>query len=300
MTLDKTYDKIVNPNAAISWVPKAPTAEQIAKAKADAKPPSTTAKDFVKRFRLDGKVALVTGGARGLGYSMAEGFCSVGCAGIVLVDVLEEEGESSAKRLSDIYGCKAKYYFVDVRDEKAVAETFADVVKTFGHIDVVLNSAGVADLFHAEDYPIDRFKRVLDINVLGTFIVAQQAGRYMIDQGTGGSIINIASMSAHIVNFPQPQCAYNASKAAVLHLTKSLAVEWAPMGIRVNSISPGYMDTAMNRVFESMFDEWNKRTPMGRLGDIDELTTAAIYFASPASTFTTGTDILIDGGYSSI
>lgn len=300
MPLDKKYEKIVNPNAAISWVPKPPTKEEVDKAKREAKPPSTTPIDYAKRFRLDGKVALVTGGARGLGYSMAEGFCSVGCEAIALLDVLEEEGEASAKRLSDVYGCKAKFFKVDVREEESVHKVIDAVADLFGHIDVVLNSAGVADLFHAEDYPVDRFKRVIDINVLGTFMVDQHAGRHMIKQGTGGSIINIASMSAHIVNFPQPQCAYNASKAAVLHLTKSLAVEWAPLGIRVNSISPGYMDTAMNRVFESMFDEWNSRTPMGRLGNIDELTNAAIYLASPASTYTTGTDVIIDGGYSSI
>ncbi|GMM49987.1 bifunctional hydroxyacyl-CoA dehydrogenase/enoyl-CoA hydratase [Starmerella bacillaris] len=300
MTYDKTYKNLVNKNAHISWVPAPPSAEQVAKAKASVKPPSTTPVDFLGRFRLDGKVAVVTGAGRGLGYSMAEGLCSVGLKALAIIDFAPDIGQESADRLGKVYGCQTKFYEGDVRDEKAVTAIFDDVVKQFGHVDVVINSAGVADLYHAEDYPIDKFERVLDINVKGTFIVCQQAGKHMIERGAGGAIVNIASMSGHIVNFPQPQCAYNASKAAVYQLTRSLAVEWAPLGIRVNSISPGYMDTALNRAFENMFDEWNQRTPVGRLGNVDELTNAAIYLASPAASYTTGTDIIIDGAYTCV
>jgi len=291
---------LFNPNAQKAIVPAPPTAEEVAAAKAGEPAPSTTPKDFLKNYRLDGKVALVTGGARGLGYSMAEGLCSVGLEAVVVLDVQTELGLDAAERLHKTYGVKARFFKADVRDEESVKEIFESVVAEFGHVDVVVNSAGIADLVHAEDYPADKFRRVMDINVTGTFLVCQAAARHMIAHGKGGSIVNIASMSAHIVNFPQAQNAYNASKAGVLHLTRSLAVEWAPFGIRVNSISPGYMDTALNRAFKSLFSEWERRTPMGRLGDMDELTNGAIYLASPASSFATGTDILIDGGYTCI
>lgn len=281
-------------------VPAPPSAEEVAAAKASEPAPSTTPKNFLQRFKLDGKVGLVTGGARGLGYSMAEGLCSVGLEAIVILDVQTELGLDAAKRLHETYGVKARFFKADVRDEASVAEIIDSVIEELGHLDVVVNSAGIADLVHAEEYPVDKFRRVMDINVTGTFLVSQAAARHMISRGQGGAIVNIASMSAHIVNFPQAQNAYNASKAAVLHLTKSLAVEWAPFGIRVNSISPGYMDTALNRAFKSLFQEWQSRTPMGRLGDMDELTNAAIYLASPASSFATGTDILIDGGYTCV
>lgn len=291
---------LFNPNAPRAMVPAPPSAEDVAAAKASEPAPSTTPKDFIQRFKLDGKVGLVTGGARGLGYSMAEGLCSVGLEAIVVLDVQTELGLDAAKRLNEAYGVKARFFKADVRDEASVAEIIDSVIEEFGRLDVVINSAGIADLVHAEEYPADKFRRVMDINVTGTFLVSQAAARHMIARGQGGAIVNIASMSAHIVNFPQAQNAYNASKAAVLHLTKSLAVEWAPFGIRVNSISPGYMDTALNRAFKSLFEEWQSRTPMGRLGDMDELTNAAIYLASSASSFTTGTDILIDGGYTCV
>lgn len=291
---------LFNPKAQKAIVPDPPTAEEVAAAEASQPAPSTTPKDFIKRFRLDGKVALVTGGARGLGYSMAEGLCSVGLRAVAILDVQTELGLDAAKRLHETYGVEARFFKADVRDEKSVGEILDSVVAEFGRIDVVVNSAGIADLVHAEDYPADKFRRVMDINVVGTFLVCQAAARHMIAHGSGGAIVNIASMSGHIVNFPQAQNAYNASKAGVMHLTKSLAVEWAPFGIRVNSISPGYMDTALNRAFSSLFSEWERRTPMGRLGDMDELTNAAIYLASPASSFATGTDILIDGGYTCI
>lgn len=151
----------------------------------------------------------------------------------------------------------------------------------------------------AQTYPLDKFRRLLDINVTGTFITAQACASQMIAQRTPGSIINIASMSGSIVNYPQEQCAYNASKAAVMQLTKSLAAEWAMYGIRVNSISPGYMDTALNRVpaLDAQKVIWVERTPAKRLGAVDELNGLAVYLASEASGFMTGADCVIDGGY---
>ncbi len=137
---------------------------------------------------------------------------------------------------------------------------------------------------------------LIDINVTGAFLVAQACGQQMIKQGTGGSIIFVASMSGSIVNYPQPQCCYNASKAAVIQLTKSLAAEWAQHGIRVNAISPGYMDTALNRVpaLEAQKKIWASMTPQGRLGNVDELNNLAVFLASDASSLMTGANCIID------
>jgi NAD(P)-dependent dehydrogenase (short-subunit alcohol dehydrogenase family) len=140
------------------------------------------------------------------------------------------------------------------------------------------------------------FRRLIDINLTGTFVCAQAVGKSMIKEGTGGSMIFIASMSGHIVNWPQQQSAYNASKAGVIMLGKSLAAEWAAYKIRVNTISPGYMDTALNRVpaLDAQKKQWIERTPMSRLGDVNELNHLAVFLASNASSYMTGSDILID------
>ena len=151
----------------------------------------------------------------------------------------------------------------------------------------------------AETYDITKFRRLIDINVTGTFITAQACVQHMIKAGHGGAIINIASMSGTIVNYPQEQSCYNASKAAVMQLTKSLAAEWARHGIRVNSISPGYMDTALNRVpaLEAQKKTWIDHTPQKRLGSVNDLNNLAVYLASDGSSFITGSNCIIDGGY---
>lgn len=276
-------------------VPEPPS--KVALAAANVPEPPFAAKNYLNKFRLDGKVGLVTGGARGLGFCMAEGLCSAGLAGIAILDVQQDLGMDAIEKLHKAYGVKAEFYKVDVRDEVSVNEVVDSIVRDLGRIDIVVNSAGVADLTFAEEYPAEKFRRVIDINLNGSFLVAQAVGKQMIAQGTGGSMVFIASMSGSIVNWPQPQCAYNASKAGVRHLMKSLAAEWAVHGIRCNSISPGYMDTALNRSYNTLFNEWKERTPLGRLGDPDELSGCAIWLASDASSFCTGSDIIIDGGY---
>lgn len=151
----------------------------------------------------------------------------------------------------------------------------------------------------AENYDTEKFRRLLDINITGSFLVAQAVGRHMIASKNGGSIIFIASMSGSIVNYPQEQSCYNASKAAVVQLTKSLAAEWARHKIRVNAISPGYMDTALNRVpaLEAQKRIWVDNTPQKRLGAVDDLNCLAVYLSSDASSYMTGNNCLIDGGY---
>lgn len=153
--------------------------------------------------------------------------------------------------------------------------------------------------FAAENYPAEKFRRLIDINVNGSFLVAQAVGREMIRQQRPGSIIFIASMSGSIVNYPQEQSCYNASKAGVIQLTKSLAAEWAKYSIRVNAISPGYMDTALNRVptLDAQKKIWVDATPQKRLGAVDDLNNLAVYLASDASSYMTGTNAIIDGGY---
>lgn len=151
----------------------------------------------------------------------------------------------------------------------------------------------------AENYDSEKFRRLLDINITGSFLVAQAVGRHMISSGNGGSVVFIASMSGSIVNYPQEQSCYNASKAAVVQLTKSLAAEWARYKIRVNAISPGYMDTALNRVpaLEAQKRIWIDNTPQKRLGAVDDLNNLAVYLASEGSAYMTGNNCLIDGGY---
>lgn len=244
-------------------------------------------------------MAVITGGARGLGYSMAQAVVSCGLAGIAILDVLQDAGDEAAASLHADFGVASAFYKIDVRDEKAVSETIAGVVRDFGRVDVLICSAGICDNIKAENYEAERFRRVMDINVTGSFLCAQACAKEMINQNQGGSIIFIASMSGHIVNYPQPQCAYNASKAAVLMLAKSLAAEWSPYAIRVNTISPGYMATKLTdtEAFRELKKTWAERTPLGRLGQDYELNGIAQFLASDASSFTTGADFVIDGGY---
>ncbi|OCK80914.1 NAD(P)-binding protein [Lepidopterella palustris CBS 459.81] len=254
----------------------------------------------LKKFTLVDKVAVVTGGGRGLGYNMAQALAEVGIKGIALMDLNKENGDAAAKELAEETGIDVRFYQVDVRDYGSVTGAVKDVISHYGKIDVLINSAGIADSnIPAENYPHDMWSKLIDVNLNGAFLCAQAVGREMIAQKTGGSIIFIASMSGSIVNYPQEQSCYNASKAGVIHLTKSLAAEWAKYNVRVNAISPGYMDTALNRVpaLDAQKKIWIAQTPQKRLGGVDELNNLAVYLASDASSYTTGANMIIDGGY---
>ncbi|GME65246.1 Short-chain dehydrogenase/reductase SDR [Neofusicoccum parvum] len=252
------------------------------------------------KFTLPGKVAVVTGGGRGLGFNMAQALSEVGVRGIAIMDVQKQLGEEAARELSEQTGVDVRFYQVDVRDGGAINQAVTDIVDHYGQIDVLLNAAGIADSnIKAETYDTEMFRRLIDINLTGSFLVAQAVGKQMIASKQGGSIIFVASMSGSIVNYPQEQSCYNASKAGVIQLTKSLATEWSRHGIRVNSISPGYMDTALNRVpaLDAQKKIWIENTPQKRLGAVDDLNNLAVYLASPASAFMTGSNCIIDGGY---
>lgn len=249
-------------------------------------------------FDLSGKVAVVTGGAQGLGLAMGQALANAG-ANLVIMDINLEKAEVEAEKTKAEYGVDTLALQADVRIPNEVQDVVDKVVGHFGKLDIFVNNAGICKNIKAEDMTLEEWQEVIDINLTGVFIGCQVAGRQMIKQG-GGSIINIASMSGSIVNVPQPQCSYNASKAGVMHLTKSLASEWAMHNIRVNSISPGYMETAMTAKTlktDQARDYWLYMTPMHRPGQPHELGGAVVYLASDASSFMTGADLIIDGGY---
>lgn len=248
-----------------------------------------------KMFGLTGKVALVTGGGRGIGQTVAVGLAKAGAK----VYILSRTGADETVTLIEKDGGKAVSLIADVTDEKQVDEAINTVVKQSGSLDVVFNNAGICIHKATLDASIEEWRQVIDINLTGEYIVARAAGRVMIEKGIKGSIINMASMSGTIVNVPQWQASYNASKAGVIHMTRSLAVEWAPHGIRVNSISPGYIATPMSvDTPQELKDAWIPLIPQKRMGDPEELVAPILYLASDKAGYTTGSDVIVDGGYS--
>ncbi|KAI0201547.1 short chain dehydrogenase [Astrocystis sublimbata] len=255
---------------------------------------------MMQKMSVMDKVIVVTGGARGLGNHMARACAEAGAKAIVIFDVNQELGDEAAADLHQKTGLPVSFFKVDVRDGAAINAAVDACVETYGAPDVLINSAGIADSnIKAETYDPAMFRRLIDINLTGSFLMSQAVGRAMIDSKKTGSIILVASMSGSIVNYPQEQSCYNASKAGVIQFGKSLAAEWAKYGIRVNCISPGYMDTALNRVpaLEAQKKIWRSLTPQARLGNVDDLNGLCVFLASDASGFMTGANVNIDGGY---
>jgi NAD(P)-dependent dehydrogenase (short-subunit alcohol dehydrogenase family) len=170
------------------------------------------------------------------------------------------------------------------------------ILDAFGTIDIAFNNAGIATVANAEDISVEAWDRTIDVNLKGVFLTAQAAGQVMIKKKQG-SIINMASMSAHIANIPQNVAHYAASKAGVIQLTRSMAAEWGPYNVRVNVISPGYHMTEMAAQFTEMHKQWIPLIPMGRMADCVELAGIVVFLASEASSYTTGAEIITDGGY---
>ena len=253
---------------------------------------------IIEKMRLDGKKGFVTGAARGIGKCTATAFAEAG-ADVAIVDMDYETAVITAKEIAEATGRKTIALKCDVTNEAQVQEMVDEVVKQLGGLDFCHANAGICINAPADEMTYDQWLKIINVNLNSVFLTDTIAGKYMLAHG-GGSIINTASMSGHIVNVPQPQCAYNASKAGVMQLTKSLAVEWAKRNVRVNSISPGYIGTELIMAAEHLkplIEKWNAMAPMGRLGKPEELMGVVVYLASDAATFTTGSDFIVDGAF---
>ena len=248
-------------------------------------------------FRLDGKTALVTGGGQGIGRGFAQALAEAG-ASVAIVDVNPITAQQVTAEIQKL-ARRAISVVADVTVSADVKRMVDTVVGEWGRLDIAVNNAGRTAWDKAEDMSEEDWDDVLDLNLKGVFLCAQAEAKVMIPQKYG-KIVNTASMSARVVNRPQGQASYNASKAGVVHLTKSLAAEWAPHGIRVNCISPGYTLTPLVRNIPEVAEHlplWTELTPIGRLGEVEDLKGSIVFLASEASDLMTGHDLVIDGGY---
>jgi len=256
------------------------------------------AESLTDLFSLKGKVVIVTGasGPRGMGIEAARGCAEMGANLAITYSSRPEGGEKNAKELSEQYGVKVKAYKCDVGNWESVSTLVADVIKEFGQIDAFIANAGRTADAGVLDGSVEKWNEVIQTDLNGTFHCAKAVGAHFKERGTGSFVIT-ASMSGHIANFPQEQTSYNVAKAGCIHMARSLANEWRDFA-RVNSISPGYIDTGLSDfVAQETQDLWNSMIPMGRNGNAKELKGAYVYLVSDASTYTTGADIIIDGGY---
>ena len=251
----------------------------------------------MKLFELTGAVAFVTGAGSGIGQRVAVGLAEAG-ADVLCFDLPAAAGLADTARDIQSQGRKAEIYTGSVCDEKELAEAVKYAGDLLGPVSIAVNSAGIANACPAEDMSFAQWDALMNVNLRGVFLSCREEARSMMANGMRGSIINIGSMSGVIANRGLQQCHYNASKAAVIHLTKSLATEWCDKGIRVNCISPGYTATAMNLRAEvaDRVKKFEAETPMRRMASVDEIYGAVIFFASKASSFCTGVNLLVDGG----
>jgi len=250
-----------------------------------------------KMFGLKNKVAIVTGGSQGIGQVVA---CGLAKAGAKVVIISRTRGNETVDMIVN-EGGSAYWIPTDVTIEESVESAFAEIFKRSGSIDIVFNNVGICLHDSSLEVKIADFRKILDINITGEFIVARAAGKIMVEHGIHGSIINTSSMSGSIVNIPQWQCSYNASKAAVIHMTRSLAVEWVDYHIRVNCLSPGYIETENSvNIPQILKDKWNSLIPIHRTAKPEELIPAVLYLACDASSYTTGSEVVVDGAYTCI
>ena len=251
---------------------------------------------YLSKFDLSGRLALVTGAGQGIGEACATALAEAG-ARVVVTDVDLARAQASAEQLV-ARGLQAEPRQLDVTSSTALNV----LAETLPVLDILVCNAGIAVNTPAEDVSDEEWDRVIGINLTGVFKTCRAFGRKMLGAGRG-SIVNIGSMSADIVNTPQPQCHYNASKAGVHHLTRSLAVEWALRGVRVNAVAPTYIETPLLGNLEDrkdMIDRWIDLTPMKRMGKPDEIASVVLFLASDASSLMTGSIVTADAGYTSI
>lgn len=251
------------------------------------------------RFDLTGRVALVTGGASGIGLSTAQLLAQYG-ADIVIADINLGTAEQAIADFRAM-GRNALAVRADVTLSSEVNHMVNQALVEFGKIDILVANAGICVNTPSEDTSDEDWLRVINLNLNGVFWCCRAVGKHMLERESG-AIVNVASMSGSVVNRPQPQAAYNASKAGVIQLTRSLAVEWATRGVRVNSVSPGYTSTELTKrgLNTANWGEiWTEMTPMRRLATPEEVAYAVLYLASDTASYTTGSDLILDGGYSS-
>lgn len=249
---------------------------------------------ILDRFKLDGKVAIITGGNRGIGRAIATGFVEAG-ATVVIAARDEERNARAVAELNEIGNATA--IRTDITSRSDLEQLRDEVLARYGKIDILINNAGIGAHADALTMDDDEWSRVLRTNLDAVFVTSQVIGQAMAEAGKG-SIVNIGSMSGIIVNRPQWHSPYAVSKAGVHHLTKSLAAEWAPKGIRVNALAPGYVKTEIADIDLPEYRHyWVDEVPMQRYAQVEEIAPAALYLASDASTFTTGTVLVVDGGY---
>jgi sorbose reductase len=250
---------------------------------------------------LDGQVAVVTGGARGIGFSLAGAVARLGVR-VALLDMLASVTDS-AKTLSGA-GVRTLGLRVDVTSEDALAAAFAEVSRELGSPTILVNAAGITIWEDSLEGTKASWSKVIEVNLTGTYLTCQAFGRVCRDAGHGGAIVNVSSMSATVVNIPQHQVSYHASKAGVDMVTKALAVEWAPLGIRVNAVAPGYILSDMTRQFTDanpeLAERWRGLIPAGRMGEPADLDGVVALLCSSASSYLTGQSVVIDGGYTAV
>jgi len=251
---------------------------------------------------LAGRIAVVTGGARGLGLTFARALARWGVQP-ALLDVLPEVADS-ARALQDETGVGSVGVVTDVTDERSITDAFAQVGSVLGAPSILVNAAGITVWEDSIDAPRASWQRVIDINLTGTFLCCQALARACRSAGQRGAIVNVSSMSARVVNVPQHQASYNTSKAGVDMLTRSLAVEWAPLGIRVNAIAPGYVLSDMTRQFTDANPElaqrWTEMIPAGRMAEPSDLEALVVLLCSDRSSYLVGQSVVIDGAYTAI